>query len=229
VCVLLSLSRCQKREKRDTFHAILEAINTDADGVKLAQQAKILIFTGTKRFCAELSQEMLRLKYNSACIHGDMEQWQRDTVLRRFRGNQLRILVATDVAARGLDISDIEYVINYDLPHNMEDYIHRIGRTGRAGKFGTAYSLFVGDVDKGNAKELAKILAQAGAEVPAEVAQLALRRGGGGGGGGRWGGGKGRRGGKGGGKGKGKGGGKGSRGGKGGRGGGGKGRGGGGW
>ncbi|HBX63871.1 TPA: DEAD/DEAH box helicase, partial [Candidatus Collierbacteria bacterium] len=76
--------------------------------------------------------------FNADSIHGDKRQNQRETVLRKFKENQIHILCATDVAARGIDVKDITHVINFDQPATYEDYIHRIGRTGRAGKSGTA-------------------------------------------------------------------------------------------
>ena len=74
-------------------------------------------------------------------LHGDLKQLQRDRVMNAFRSNQVKILVATDVAARGLDINDVEAIINYDIPQELEVYVHRIGRTGRAGKSGYAITL----------------------------------------------------------------------------------------
>ena len=76
------------------------------------------------------------------CIHGDKQQKERDWVLGEFKSGKTTILVATDVAARGLDVDDVKFVINYDYPNNSEDYIHRIGRTGRKGNSGTSYTFF---------------------------------------------------------------------------------------
>lgn len=77
-------------------------------------------------------------------LHGDKTQLARETVLKRFKGGKLNFLIATDVAARGLDVKDIKCVINFDFPSNLEDYVHRIGRTGRAGAKGIAYSFLTG-------------------------------------------------------------------------------------
>src|SRR4030095_5324076 len=74
--------------------------------------------------------------YEAEAMHGDMNQAQRETVIRRLRGGQAEIVVATDVAARGLDVERISHVVNYDMPHDVESYVHRIGRTGRAGRAG---------------------------------------------------------------------------------------------
>lgn len=100
-----------------------------------------IIFARTKQATQELGEELAVLGYQSEAIHGDLNQVQRDRVMRRFREGQLEVLVATDVAARGLDISGVSHVINYDIPGDPESYIHRTGRTGRAGREGNAVTL----------------------------------------------------------------------------------------
>jgi superfamily II DNA/RNA helicase len=105
-----------------------------------------LIFTATKRDADRLAQALSARGHASAALHGDLPQRARDRIVERMRAQRLRLLVATDVAARGLDIRTLSHVINYDLPMVAEDYIHRIGRTGRAGATGTAIS-FVGPGD----------------------------------------------------------------------------------
>jgi ATP-independent RNA helicase DbpA len=100
-----------------------------------------LIFCNQKATVDELAEELGRQKAAVAALHGDIEQRERDTVTSLFRNQSLRILVATDVAARGLDIENLELVINYDLPNSPETYVHRIGRTGRMNKSGVAVSL----------------------------------------------------------------------------------------
>jgi ATP-dependent RNA helicase RhlE len=102
---------------------------------------QVLIFTRTKQAVDELAQELEKDGIKAAAVHGDKSQGARDRGLEEFKTGQVRALVATDVAARGLDISQLQYVINYELPYNAEDYIHRIGRTGRAGQAGLAVSL----------------------------------------------------------------------------------------
>ncbi len=102
---------------------------------------QVLVFVGTKFGTARLATWLERQGVNAVAIHGDKSQQQRTEALEAFKGGQARVLVATDVAARGLDIDDLPHVINYELPHVAEDYIHRIGRTGRAGKSGDATSL----------------------------------------------------------------------------------------
>ncbi|VEU82120.1 DEAD/DEAH box helicase [Acholeplasma hippikon] len=99
-----------------------------------------IIFANTKADVDKIAASLQDAKFTADALHGDLKQSQRNYVMSRFRNKQLSLLIATDVAARGLDISDVELVINYDLPQQDEVYVHRIGRTGRAGKKGKAYS-----------------------------------------------------------------------------------------
>lgn len=99
---------------------------------------KVIIFGRTKYGVEEIALSLKKQGFFADSIHGDKRQNQRETVLRKFKENQIRILCATDVAARGIDVKDITHVINFDQPATYDDYIHRIGRTGRAGKSGTA-------------------------------------------------------------------------------------------
>jgi ATP-dependent RNA helicase DeaD len=103
-----------------------------------------IIFCNTKRMVDDLTDELIARGYSADRIHGDMSQAQRDRVMNKFRSSGVEFLVATDVAARGIDVDDLEIVFNYDLPWDEEDYVHRIGRTGRAGKSGRAFSLVAG-------------------------------------------------------------------------------------
>ena len=102
---------------------------------------QVLIFTRTKQAVDELVKELAKDGIKAAAVHGDKSQGARDRGLVEFKDGKVRALVATDVAARGLDIKELQYVINFELPYNAEDYIHRIGRTGRAGQAGVAVSL----------------------------------------------------------------------------------------
>jgi superfamily II DNA/RNA helicase len=102
-----------------------------------------------------------RKGWKAAAIHGDISQAQRTAAVEAFKAGTCPLLIATDVAARGLDIPDVEVVINYSFPLTIEDYVHRIGRTGRAGKTGTAVTFFVGNNDKQRAGEL-RLRQQAG-------------------------------------------------------------------
>src|ERR1700736_5518605 len=103
-----------------------------------------IIFCNTKRMVDELTEELIGRGYSADRIHGDMSQAQRDRVMNKFRSSRLEFLVATDVAARGIDVDNIEVVFNYDLPWDEEDYVHRIGRTGGVGRPGRAFSLVAG-------------------------------------------------------------------------------------
>ncbi len=105
---------------------------------------RALIFCNTKRMVDELTEHLKARGYEVEGLHGDLTQGQRDTVMNLFRGGRTNILIATDVAARGIDVNDVEAVYNYDVPEDIEYYVHRIGRTGRAGKTGRSFTLVVG-------------------------------------------------------------------------------------
>jgi ATP-dependent RNA helicase RhlE len=105
------------------------------------ENAQVLVFVGTKFGCSRLAHFLERHGISADSIHGDKSQQARTETLEAFKSGKIRVLVATDVAARGLDIEDLPSVINFELPHTAEDYVHRIGRTGRAGKSGKAVSL----------------------------------------------------------------------------------------
>jgi superfamily II DNA/RNA helicase len=99
-----------------------------------------IVFTSTKRFADQLVDELYQQGCKAAALHGDMNQRQRTRTIARLRQGDIRFLVATDIAARGIDVQSISHVINFDLPRCAEDYVHRIGRTGRAGASGLALS-----------------------------------------------------------------------------------------
>jgi ATP-dependent RNA helicase RhlE len=122
--------------------ALLRNVLNDRAAIK-----SILIFSSTKEKVKQLEQELKRLKYNVSAIHSDLEQIQRKTVLRSFSNRELQILVATDILSRGIDIDNIGLVLNYDVPGDAEDYIHRVGRTARADTKGEAIT-FVGINDQ---------------------------------------------------------------------------------
>ena len=100
--------------------------------------SKTLIFTRTKRGADSLYRSLSKVNFQASVLHGNKSQNQRQRSLDQFRQNKVNILIATDVASRGIDVTDISHVINYDLPESYEVYIHRIGRTGRANKKGVA-------------------------------------------------------------------------------------------
>uniref|UniRef100_A0A803KU75 RNA helicase n=1 Tax=Chenopodium quinoa TaxID=63459 RepID=A0A803KU75_CHEQI len=137
--------------------------------------SKVIVFCSTKKLCNDLARSIGR-SFPAAAIHGDKSQSERDYVLNQFRSGKSPILVATDVAARGLDIKDIRVVINYDFPTGIEDYVHRIGRTGRAGAIGMAYT-FLSEQDWKHAGDLVKVLEGANQQVPPQVREMALRGG----------------------------------------------------
>jgi ATP-dependent RNA helicase DeaD len=124
-------------DRRSKLEALCRII--DVQDVKLA-----IIFCATKMMCDQLAEHLAARGYLADKLHGDMTQAMRERVMRRFRERKVEFLVATDVAARGLDVDDIEVVFNYDLPQDGEDYVHRIGRTGRAGRSGRAITFVAG-------------------------------------------------------------------------------------
>ena len=107
----------------------------------LRKPERVIIFVGKKIHTKDVAITLKRKGYNAEAMHSDLLQEQRDDVMHRFKTGQVDILVATDIVARGIDIDDIQLVINYDVPHDEEDYVHRIGRTARAGKDGRAITL----------------------------------------------------------------------------------------
>ncbi|KAJ7123356.1 DEAD-domain-containing protein [Mycena filopes] len=179
---------CSEFEKRGKLAKHLDQIG--------AENAKVLIFVGTKRVADDITKYLRQDGWPALAIHGDKEQRERDWVLGEFKASRSPILIATDVASRGLDVKDVGYVINYDFPNNCEDYIHRIGRTGRAGSKGTSYTYFTTDNAK-SARDLLAILKRPRPSFPPQLEEMGMY--GGGGGGRRYGGGGGRRGGGGGG------------------------------
>lgn len=111
---------------------------------KNEEQQRIIIFSSSKLKVKEINRELLRLGINSCEMHSDLEQAQRDEVMYRFKSGQTDVLVATDIVARGIDIDDISMVINFDVPRDVEDYVHRVGRTARANRDGKAITLVRG-------------------------------------------------------------------------------------
>jgi ATP-dependent RNA helicase DBP3 len=132
------------------------------------KNTKIIVFALYKKEAQRVEEELSRKGWNVCGIHGDLPQHKRTAALQGFRDGKQTILVATDVAARGLDIPDVEYVINYTFPLTIEDYVHRIGRTGRAGKTGISYTFFT-KFDKIRSGELINLLKESGQEVPEEL------------------------------------------------------------
>jgi len=150
-----------------------------------------LIFVETKRMADSLSDFLINQGFPATSIHGDRTQREREKALEMFRTGRCPILVATAVAARGLDIPNVTHVVNYDLPTDIDDYVHRIGRTGRAGNTGISTAFF-NRGNRGVVRDLIDLLKEANQEVPAFLESIAREGSGFGGGGGRGGRGRGR-------------------------------------
>merc|ERR550539_192996 len=133
--ILQIIDVCMDHEKEEKLVKLLNEIMQE-------KQNKTIIFVETKRKADDIARRMKRDGWPVLSIHGDKNQQERDWALNDFRNGRNPILIATDVASRGLDVDDIKFVINYDYPHCSEDYVHRIGRTARSNKSGTAYTLF---------------------------------------------------------------------------------------
>ncbi len=140
---------------------VIQVTESDKYGQLLVQlqqrEGSIIVFVQTKHGADKMAKKLSAVSHKADAIHGNLNQRQRDRVIADFRSKKSRILVATDIAARGLDIPHIEHVINYDLPQCPEDYIHRIGRTGRAGKEGAAVNL-ISARDNGKWKAVCRLL-----------------------------------------------------------------------
>lgn len=109
---------------------------------------RVMVFCNTKYNTGMLANQLARLHFNVDCLHGDLSQAERNRIMQRFKAGEINVLVATDVAARGIDVSDVDAVINYDVPEENEHYTHRIGRTGRAKREGASYLFYTKDEQK---------------------------------------------------------------------------------
>ena len=165
-------------EERDKIDVLMKFLYTIEDGL-------ILIFVETKRSCDYIEDVLCSNGFPACSIHGDKSQGEREEALRAFKRGTTPVMVGTDVASRGLDIPNVTQVINYDLPTNIDDYVHRIGRTGRAGNTGSALS-FINEKNAGVVRDLRDMLAENDQVVPLWLDQMAQSSGGrSGGGGGR--------------------------------------------
>ena len=137
---------CSPFEKEEVTKRLLDRFDGE----------RIIIFCNTKHMCQRLADDLARLGIRAGCLHGDIRQKQREKTMDEFRHGQVQILIATDVASRGIDVDDVGCVINYDIPEENEYYIHRIGRTGRAKKAGAAYSILGTFPEQAKLDEIAK-------------------------------------------------------------------------
>ena len=134
----------------------LQKAETTLRLIKTQGYERVIIFCNTKHMCQRLSDELQRAGLDCDCLHGDIKQSQREKTMQRYRQGKLAILVATDVASRGIDVDDVDCVINYDVPEENEYYVHRIGRTGRAKRKGIAWSIVGNFPEKAKLDEIAK-------------------------------------------------------------------------
>ncbi|KAM9994166.1 hypothetical protein ACTFIZ_005480 [Dictyostelium cf. discoideum] len=155
---------CQDFEKKDRMLNFLGSVGRDE---------KVIIFAETRKGVDDLQRFLQFSGFKSIGIHGNKSQPERDFVLSQFKNGMVPIMIATDVASRGLDIKDIKYVVNYDFPNTIEVYIHRIGRTARAGASGSSYSLLTTENAR-LANELIKVLTEAKQKIPIELSNLSV-------------------------------------------------------
>lgn len=138
-----------------------------------AKQLKsVIVFCSTKTSAKELNKELQKMKFSSQDIHSDLDQKERENVLREFKNRELNILVATDILSRGIDVEDIDLVINYDVPNDGEDYIHRIGRTARAAAKGVAFT-FINEKEQSKFLQIEELLGDPvpKAKVPSSIGE----------------------------------------------------------
>jgi len=150
VTQLLAPAGREPHDKRDTLRRVIRS----AEGLTNA-----IIFCNRKREVAALHRSLVRHGFSAIALHGDMDQPARTAALDQFRKNEVTLLVASDVAARGLDIPAVSHIFNFDVPHHPDDYVHRIGRTGRAGRSGTAITI-VAPADSKNVAAIEKLIGQ---------------------------------------------------------------------
>lgn len=140
----------------------------------LLLEGSVIIFVGRKDAVDLLSSNLLKSQFDCIALHGDLQQFEREKVLRDFKANKVKVLVSTDVAARGLDIKTVKNVINFDVARDIDSHTHRVGRTGRAGEKGTAYTLITQKEDR-FAGELVRHLETSGQVVPPDLLSLAMK------------------------------------------------------
>ena len=144
----------------------LEKAETALRLIRTQGYERVMIFCNTKHMCQRLCDDFQRAGADCDCIHGDIRQSQREKTMQRYRDGKLAVLIATDVASRGIDVDDVDCVINFDVPEENEYYIHRIGRTGRAKRKGVAWSIVGNFPEKAKLDEIAKF---SGYTIPSMV------------------------------------------------------------
>lgn len=163
--VVVQVSRKQvTTEKTEQFYSIVpfkSRLHAVTRFIQSASEFYGIIFCQTKILASEVADELTKRGYSVGALHGDMSQAQRNLVIKKFKQKEFTILVATDVAARGIDVANLTHVINYSLPEDLESYVHRIGRTGRAGKKGTAITFII----KGDLRSVSRIERQFGVKL----------------------------------------------------------------
>lgn len=147
--------------KFETLCDLYEAVNV----------TQAVIFCNTRRRVETLTEQMTAKKFTVSCLHGDMEQQEREVIMREFRSGSSRVLITTDLLARGIDVQQVSLVINYDLPSNRENYIHRIGRSGRFGRKGVAIN-FITDNDSRQLKDIEFFYTTIIEEMPMNIVDL---------------------------------------------------------
>ncbi|THH12171.1 hypothetical protein EW145_g170 [Phellinidium pouzarii] len=167
-----------RREKDFRLSSHLRTLKARKGGKQLADESRILVFVLYKKEASRVEQYLQRQGFSVGGIHGDLSQSARTAALDDFRSGKTQLLVATDVAARGLDIPNVGTVINYSFPLTVEDYVHRIGRTGRGGHSGKSITFFTGDDhERALAGELAKVLRESGADAdPLKIFPMTIKK-----------------------------------------------------
>lgn len=156
------------RNDDSKFHRLLELLG---DLYDKDEDARTLIFVDRQESADSLLRDLMRRGYPCMSIHGGKDQIDRDSTISDFKAGVVPVLIATSVAARGLDVKQLKLVVNYDCPNHMEDYVHRVGRTGRAGNTGTAVT-FVTEEQGRYAVDISKALKLSGQKIPDDIQKL---------------------------------------------------------
>ena len=158
----------EARNDDSKFHRLLELLG---DLYDKDEDARTLIFVDRQESADSLLRDLMRRGYPCMSIHGGKDQIDRDSTISDFKAGVVPVLIATSVAARGLDVKQLKLVVNYDCPNHMEDYVHRVGRTGRAGNIGTAVT-FITEEQGRYAVDISKALKLSGQKIPDDIQKL---------------------------------------------------------